>query len=68
MGTEDGYVIWDTERYCMWRSRKDQTVWQKPGWAKNAWNVHNTPKFSEQTRFVCKPVRFVDWKTGDYLT
>lgn len=61
----DGYVIISEGR--IWASRKGQQVWKTPGQAKNAWGVHNTT-FSQQFEATCRPVRFVDMETGDYLT
>jgi hypothetical protein len=61
----DGYVIIDKGR--IWSSRKGQQVWKTSGQAKNAWNFSNSPKFSEQSAAVCRPVRFIDMDTGHYF-
>ena len=62
----DGYIIIDRNG-SIWASKKGQQVWKTAGQAKNAWAVHNG-KFTTQSVAVCRPVRFIDMETGDYLT
>jgi hypothetical protein len=66
----DAYIIVDSETGKIWDNGRHKKTWEKPGYAKNAWNVgrYRQPQFNEQTRFVCRPVRFIDMETGHYFT
>lgn len=63
MNRPDGYAIRDTETGEWFSTRRNKRVWEEPGHAKNAWNVaqpyslSSAPKFTEQTRFICLPVK-----------
>lgn len=64
----DGFVVVDTDTGKVWKTH-GKYVWAQQGHAKNAWNVqHYGQKFGDQTRYVVRPVRFIDMETGDYLT
>jgi hypothetical protein len=75
MAPADGYVVLDTETGALF-SRNGSTVWPTSAGAKNAWNgcriwsrtSAERPTFSQQSRFVVRPVRLIDMETGDYLT
>ena len=57
----DAYVIWDTHTNSLWKNRSGKKLWNRPSYAKNAWNVHvpyNKPNFTQQDRFECRRVTF----------
>lgn len=59
----DAWGVWDTETLTWWKSAPKGT-WMTSGAAANAWNSahkyyeRGTSKFSEQKRFVTRPIRF----------
>lgn len=61
MGTmkPDAFGVWDTELQ-RWFRRPNKFAWGSKNAAANAWNVgrYGKPKFSEQTRYVVKPIKF----------
>jgi hypothetical protein len=67
--TADAYGVWDTKENKWW-FRRNKRAWGSKSAAANAWNAENgrysmyyrgkrEPKFSEQTRFVTKGIRYV---------
>lgn len=66
----DAYGVWDTQESC-WFKRRNKYAWGTKSAAANAWNAARQsvyedrqfrgygPRFSEQTRFVTKGLRFV---------
>jgi hypothetical protein len=65
----DAYGVWDTVEQRWWQ-RNRKAAWMTPSGAGNAWNAENArrryvtrekdvPLYSQQTRFVTKPLRFV---------
>jgi hypothetical protein len=64
--TADAYGVWDTQEN-RWFKRRNKYAWGSKSAAANACNAENhaysyrrevQPRFSEQTRFVTKGIRF----------
>jgi hypothetical protein len=69
----DGYVIIDTTTGTFWENAKGKRIWNTKGAAVRAYGVgheynKDIPKYSDQTVFVVRPVRFIDMETGHYFT
>jgi hypothetical protein len=60
----DGFILFDTET----GQPESLRVYKRKCDVGNSYGQWNRPSWTDQTRFIAKPIRIIDAETGDYFT